>query len=236
MNPPPPDGARILLVEDDERLAPLVVRHLADSGFQVSWAADAVAADAHLRAHGADLAVLDIMLPGEDGLSLCRRIRRDHDIGIIMVTARGQEADRILGLDLGADDYLPKPYSLWELEARAKAVLRRCIRPAVSSGPRAVQQAGPFRIDSDSRAASLNGQILDLTRTEFDLLARLAGDPGRVFTRDMLLECVRGGETEAFDRAVDTHISNLRRKIGDDPKTPAFIRTVWGVGYRFHLP
>jgi two-component system phosphate regulon response regulator OmpR len=235
MTLPPPQGARILLVEDDDRLAPLVVRHLADSGFQVDWAADAAAADAHLRAHPVDLAVLDIMLPGEDGLSLCRRIRRDHDIGIIMVTARGQEADRIRGLDLGADDYLPKPYSLWELEARAKAVLRRCVRGTPAVAP-AVHQTGPFRIDAGSRTASLRGQPLDLTRTEFDLLARLAGDPGRVFSRDMLLECVRGGETDAFDRAIDTHISNLRRKIGDDPKTPAFIRTVWGVGYRFHLP
>ncbi|MEC4594236.1 MULTISPECIES: response regulator transcription factor [Nitrospirillum] len=240
MFPPPPDDGlkrqgRILLVEDDDRLAPLVVRHLADSGFQVDWAADAAAADAHLRAHPVDLAVLDIMLPGEDGLSLCRRIRRDHDIGIIMVTARGQEADRIRGLDLGADDYLPKPYSLWELEARAKAVLRRCVRAGPMAAPPAIQHAGPFRIDAGSRAASLHGQALDLTRTEFDLLARLAGEPGRVFSRDMLLECVRGGETDAFDRAVDTHISNLRRKIGDDPKTPTFIRTVWGVGYRFHL-
>ncbi|MDE1150450.1 MAG: response regulator transcription factor [Azospirillaceae bacterium] len=229
-----PNAARILLVEDDDRLAPLVVRHLADSGFIVTWVTGGAGADAHLDAHPVDLAILDIMLPGEDGLSLCRRIRRNRDIGIIMVTARGQEADRILGLDLGADDYLPKPYSLWELEARMKAVLRRCAR--VEAAPPAGSRVGPFLIHADHRAATLHGRPLDLTRTEFDLLARLAAEPGRVFNRDLLLDCVRGGETDAFDRAVDTHISNLRRKIGDDPRTPAFIKTVWGVGYRFDLP
>ncbi|HYC02325.1 MAG TPA: response regulator transcription factor [Azospirillaceae bacterium] len=226
-------AARILLVEDDEGLAPLVRRHLTESGFSVDWVPDAPAADARLRESGADLIVLDLMLPGEDGLSFCRRVRRDRDVPIIMVTARGQEADRILGLKLGADDYLPKPFSLWELEARIQAVLRRTVgRGPASQG----RQAGPFAIDAAGRTATLHGRPLDLTRSEFDLLERMSREPGRVFTRDQLLDCVRGGGTDAFDRAVDTHVSNLRRKIEPDPKAPRFLKTVWGVGYRFDLP
>jgi two-component system phosphate regulon response regulator OmpR len=221
--------ASLLLVDDDDVLAPLVVRHLEESGFAIIWAADAKAAWEHLESHPVDLAILDIMLPGEDGLSLCRRLRRrDADLAIIMVTARGEESDRILGLDLGADDYLPKPFSLWELEARIKAVLRR-------SGGRPALSHGPLQIDPDRRTASFRGQTLDLTRTEFDILAKFAAEPGRVFSRDLLLDCVKGGESDAYDRAIDTHISNLRRKMGDDPKAPAFLKTVWGIGYRLEI-
>lgn len=223
-------AASLLLVEDDDVLAPLVVRHLEESGFSVAWKPDGEAAWAHLESHPVDLAILDIMLPGEDGLSLCRRFRKNFPAtAIVMVTARGEEADRIRGLDLGADDYLPKPFSLWELEARIKAVLRRA---GVKSAP---AQDGPLRIDAIQRTASFHGETLDLTRTEFDLLAKFAAEPGRVFSRDLLLDCVKGGESDAFDRAIDTHISNLRRKIGDDPKAPAHLKTVWGVGYRFEL-
>ncbi len=223
--------AKVLLIEDDEALAPLVVRHLADSGFEVDWATDAVRASDRLAAGDLDLVILDVMLPGEDGLSLCRRIRKAGDTAIVMVTARGEEADRIRGLELGADDYLPKPFSLWELEARIKAVLRRYARPAgTSSG---LRRAGPFTIDLDGRGVMAGGRRIDLTRSEFDLFACLTREPGRVFSRDQLLECIQGGETDAFDRAVDTHISNLRRKLGDDPKEPVWVRTVWGVGYRF---
>ena len=225
MNSP---AASLLLVEDDDGLAPLVVRHLEESGFALHWAADGEAAWKHLENHPVDLAILDIMLPGEDGLSLCRRLRkRFAATAIIMVTARGQESDRILGLDLGADDYLAKPFSLWELEARIKAVLRRAgAKPAANEN-------GSLKIDAVQRTASFHGQALDLTRTEFDLLAKFAAEPGRVFTRDLLLDCVKGGESDAFDRAIDTHISNLRRKLGDDPRSPAHLKTVWGVGYRF---
>ena len=223
--------AKVLLIEDDEALAPLVVRHLVDSGFDVAWAPHAAAAADRLSDPALDLVVLDVMLPGEDGLSLCRRLRRASGTAIIMVTARGEESDRIMGLELGADDYLAKPFSLGELEARIKAVLRRYERPKTDS--KAPRQAGPFLIDLEGRCVSRNGRRLELTRSEFDLMARLTGDPGRVFTREQLLECVQGGETDAFDRAVDTHISNLRRKLGDDPREPVFVRTVWGVGYRF---
>jgi two-component system phosphate regulon response regulator OmpR len=222
-------AASLLLVEDDDVLAPLVVRHLTESGFSVASAPDGKTAWDHLESHSIDLAILDIMLPGEDGLSLCRRVRKRFPaIAIIMVTARGEESDRILGLDLGADDYLPKPFSLWELEARIKAVLRR-------SGARPAPIAGPLQLDPDRRTASFKGQALDLTRTEFDLLAKFAAEPGRVFSRDLLLDCVKGGESDAYDRAIDTHISNLRRKIGDDPKAPAFLKTVWGIGYRLEI-
>ena len=224
-----PPAPSLLLVEDDDVLAPLVVRHLEESGFAVTWAKDGAAAWGHLGARPVDLAILDVMLPGEDGLSLCRRIHKQHDTAIIMVTARGEEADRIRGLDLGADDYLPKPFSLWELEARIKAVLRR-------TGTRKPIPLGPLQIDAEQRLATFKGQTLDLTRTEFDLLAKFAAEPGRVFSRDLLLDCVKGGGSDAFDRAIDTHISNLRRKIGDDPKAPTFLKTVWGVGYRFEIP
>ena len=227
MNSP---AASLLLVEDDDVLAPLVVRHLEESGFSTHWAPDGEAAWSWLENHPVDLAILDIMLPGEDGLSLCRRLRkRFAATAIVMVTARGEEADRIRGLDLGADDYLPKPFSLWELEARIKAVLRRAggAKPAIGDGP--------LQIDPDKRSATFHGHPLDLTRTEFDLLLKFAAEPGRVFSRDLLLDCVKGGESDAYDRAVDTHISNLRRKIGDDPRSPAHLKTVWGVGYRFEL-
>ena len=229
-SPAPAAPPTVLVIEDDATLAELVARHLQDSGFAVTAVGDAGEGWRRLEANRFDLVVLDIMLPGEDGLSLCRRIRRHKDVGIVMVTARGQESDRIVGLELGADDYLPKPFSLWELEARLKAVLRRYSRNAA---PDTERRIGPFRIDLARRDVSLDGARLDLTRSEFDLLARLTAEPGRVFSRDMLLASVQGGETDAFDRAVDTHISNLRRKIERDPKAPRHLKTVWGVGYRF---
>jgi DNA-binding response OmpR family regulator len=231
MTIPTTHHARLLLIEDDAVLAPLVVRHMTDSGYAVAWAADAIAAYALLERERPDLVVLDVMLPGEDGLSLCRRIRRHHDVAIIMVTARGQESDRILGLEIGADDYLAKPFSLWELEARIKAVLRRYARSIPRAGN--VRTVGPFVIDVAQRRVAIDGRAIELTRSEFDLFDRLTSDPGRVFTRESLLECVLGGETGAWDRAIDTHVSNLRRKIECDPKAPRYLKTVWGVGYRF---
>ena len=224
--------ARVLLVEDDALLAGLVQRHLTDSGFDVSWVADSTAATDHLQHQPVDLVVLDIMLPGEDGLSFCRRLRRERDVGIILVTARGEEADRVLGLELGADDYLPKPFSLWELEARLKALLRRCRRLE----PPAVRRVGPVSVDTGLRQVTVNDRPVALTRSEFDLLERLTRQPGRVCSRDELLGCIQGGRSEALDRAVDTHISNLRHKIETDPAAPALLQTVWGVGYRFDPP
>jgi DNA-binding response OmpR family regulator len=225
---------KVMLVEDDAVLGPLVVRHLSDSGFAVDWRTDGKAAYEAALAFPPDLMVLDLMLPGEDGLSLCRRLRKAHDFAIIIVTARGQESDRILGLELGADDYLPKPFSLWELEARMKAVLRRYHRDTTTQS--AVRTIGPLCIDLERRTASVGGRTVELTRSEFDILARLTAELGRVFSRDQLLECVQGGAGDSFDRAIDTHVSNLRRKIGDDPRSPRLLKTVWGVGYRFECP
>jgi DNA-binding response OmpR family regulator len=225
---------KILLVEDDEGLAPLVVRHLCESGLEADWAASAELAQEKLDGDQSyDLVVLDVMLPGEDGLSFCRRIRKTHDLPIIMVTARGETSDRIRGLEIGADDYLPKPFSLWELEARIRALLRLCGRMRAQDDPASTRELGDILIDADNRAVQWRGKPIELTRSEFDILDRLTRHPGSVLTREQLLNCVRGGETEAFDRAVDTHISNLRQKLEVDPKTPQRLKTVWGVGYKF---
>lgn len=224
----------ILIVEDDEGLAPLVVRHLSESGFEPEWVKSAEEAEESLLANPKiDAVVLDVMLPGEDGMSFCRRIRKTFSLPIIMVTARGETSDRIFGLELGADDYLPKPFSLWELEARIKALLRLCGRLTESAEASDSRTLGDLELDMADRAVSLSGKPVDLTRSEFDILVRLTENPGRVLSREQLLDSVRGGETEAFDRAIDTHISNLRQKIERNPRTPQRLKTVWGLGYKF---
>ena len=220
--------ASVLLVEDDERLAPLVQRHLQQSGFGVEWVKTAAEADDAFGRSAFDVAILDLMLPGEDGLSYCRRLRSVRDVGIIIVTARGADADRIMGLCLGSDDYLTKPFSLWELEARVRAVLRRYVR--TTRPGRA--NAGLLALDLAQRTAMLAGEMLDLTRSEFDILALMTAQPGVVFSRERLLEAIQGGGSDAYDRAVDTHISNLRRKLERNPRAANYIKTVWGVGYR----
>lgn len=223
---------RILLVEDDRKLAPLVQRYLEDHHFEVAWAKDGDRGLRDFESFGPDLVVLDLMLPGRDGLTLCRDIRAKSRVAILMLTAKGDESDRVVGLELGADDYLTKPFGLKELLARIRAILRRyqIWDEKDSEGPRTV---GPFQLDFDQRTLTRDGRGILLTRSEFDLLGVLTARPGRVFAREELLQQVRGGETEAFDRAVDTHISNLRSKIEADPKRPRFIETVWGVGYRW---
>jgi two-component system phosphate regulon response regulator OmpR len=223
---------RILLVEDDRKLAPLVQRFLEDHHFEVTWTADGNEGWREYELLDPDLVILDLMLPGRDGLTLCRQIRAASRAGILILTAKGDETDRVVGLELGADDYLTKPFSLPELLARIRAILRRC-RPAAQDEPTADRSIGPFAIDSSRRRLLRSGTPIDLTRSEFDILERLTRRPGRVFNREELLEEVRGGETEAFYRAVDTHISNLRAKLEVDPKNPVFIETVWGVGYRW---
>jgi len=223
---------RILLVEDDRKLAPLVRGFLEDHHFDVSWAADG---DQGWRDFGRikpDLVVLDLMLPGRDGLTLCKEFRSSGNTGILILTAKGDESDRIVGLELGADDYLTKPFSLPELLARIRSILRR-YRMTSGDDSDTVRAIGPFTIDFGSRSLQRDGNPVVLTRTEFDLLDRITRSPGRVFTREDLLDAVRGGETGAFDRAVDRHISNLRAKIEHDAKDPKFVLTVWGVGYRW---
>ena len=223
---------RILLVEDDRKLAPLVRGFLEDHHFEVSWAADGDQGWRDFQSLEPDLVVLDLMLPGRDGLTLCKEIRAVGRAGILILTAKGDESDRIVGLELGADDYLTKPFSLPELLARARAILRR-YRLSATGESESVRRVGPFAIDCSSRTLAHEEHSIELTRTEFDLLDRMTRTPGRVFTREELLDAVRGGETGAFDRAVDRHISNLRAKIESDPKDPQFVQTVWGVGYRW---
>ena len=223
---------RILLVEDDRKLAPWVRSFLENHHFEVAWATDGNEGWREFERFKPDLVVLDLMLPGRDGLTLCRQIRAANRTGILILTAKGDETDRVVGLELGADDYLTKPFGLPELLARVRAILRRC-RPAAAEVEAAVRTFGPFAICASRRTLLRDGTSIELTRSEFDILERLTGRPGRVFSRDDLLQEVRGGETEALYRAVDTHISNLRAKIEADPKNPAFIETVWGVGYRW---
>jgi two-component system phosphate regulon response regulator OmpR len=225
---------RILIVEDDRKLAPLVKRYLEDHHFQVEWVADGDEAERRFTSFRPDLVVLDLMLPGRDGLSLCREIRNRHRTAILILTAKGDETDRVIGLELGADDYLTKPFGLKELLARIRAILRRYH----GSPPDGQDQRvlGPFSLDTSHRTLRRDGEDIVLTRSEFDLLELLTRNAGRVFRRDELLHGLRGGEADAFDRAIDTHISNLRRKIETDPKNPRYIITVWGLGYRWGQP
>ena len=220
---------KILVVDDELKIARLVRDYLVEAGFEVVTATDGPGAIAAARSHRPDLIVLDIGLPGVDGLDVTRSVRRYSDTPIVMLTARSDETDRIVGLELGADDYVVKPFSPRELVARIKAVLRR------SSGRVAyeVVRVGDLELDLTRHRAVLRGEVVDLTATEFDLLAVLAREAGRVFTRAQLLDAVRGVSFESYERAIDSHVKNLRKKIERDPAHPALIRTVYGVGYRY---
>jgi len=228
---------KILLVEDDRRLAPLVQQFLEDHHYQVIWCGDGQRGLDRFRTERPDLVVLDIMLPGKDGFTFCQEIRRHHRTPILMLTARGDESDRVLGLELGADDYLTKPFGLRELQARIKALLRRSTWTARrdDSGSQ-IREIGEFQLDLDQRLLLKGETQIELTRSEFDILDALSSHPGRVWHRNALLDRIKGGQGDAFDRSVDTHISNLRRKIEVDPKSPQYILTVWGVGYRLQVP
>ena len=225
--------ARILIAEDERDLSNLVRRHLEDEGHQVIQAFDGpTAAQSAAREHP-DLVILDWMLPRLDGLEVCRRIRRESIVPILMLTARSEEIDRVLGLEVGADDYLTKPFSIRELLARVRALLRRIEldrdgQAAEVAPP--VLDLGPLRVDLAEHVASVDGSSLDLTPKEFDLLALLARNPGRAFARDYLIEKVWGYDAGGFDRTVDTHVLRLRKKLGAVGER---IETVWGVGYRF---
>jgi len=231
------DDARILVVDDDARLRDLLVRYLGENGFRVRSAADAAGMDAERRREPADLLVLDLMLPGEDGLSICRRLRTEDDqLPIIMLTARGEEVDRIVGLEMGADDYLPKPFNPRELLARIRAVLRR--RGAGPGGAAAPLQGGkvsfgPFTLDLATRQLTRDDEPLPLTSGEFSVLKVLVEHERRPLSRDQLMELARGREHEAFDRAIDVQISRLRKLIEDSASQPRYIQTVWGFGYVF---
>ncbi len=221
----------VLLIEDDLRLAELTKEYLEQHNIVVSIAADGDKGLQEAVMHSYDAILLDLMLPGRDGISVCQRIRENSDVPIIMITARGEEADRILGLELGADDYLPKPFSPRELLARLRAVLRRS-KGFHSSAHHAVKR-GDLQLDPGTFTAKLNDQTLDLTSYEFHLLLAMAERAGQVLSRERLMELARGNAEEAFDRSIDVHISRLRQKLGDDPRNPTRIRTIRGVGYLF---
>lgn len=217
----------LLVVDDDPRLSHLLQEYLSTRGHEVLLAADGEAGLTRLRAGGVDLVVLDIMMPGKDGLQVCREIRTFSQVPVIMLTARGDETDRIVGLELGADDYLAKPFNPRELQARITAVLRR------SRGPEAtdVIRGAGVRMDVERREVEVDGQPVDLTTTEFEILRVLLASAGRVVPRERLMELARGTEWAAFERSVDVHVSHLRRKLGDDPRSPQRIKTIRGVGY-----
>ncbi len=224
--------ATILVVEDERDLNNLVRKHLEAEGHQVAQAFDGpTALEAAARARP-DLVVLDWMLPGIDGLEVCRRIRQESVVPILMLTARSEEVDRVVGLEVGADDYLTKPFGIRELLARARALLRRVEldREAGSAGssPSALS-VGPLRVDLEEHTASVDGRVLDLTPKEFELLALLVRHPGRAFSRDYLIERVWGYDANGSDRTVDTHVLRLRKKLG---AVGDWIETVWGIGYR----
>ncbi|WP_408888434.1 response regulator transcription factor [Myxococcus faecalis] len=220
---------QVLLVEDDERLARLTARYLQEHGLVVTLAHSGSDALVESNRHVFDVILLDLMLPGRDGLEVCRDLRGRTDVPIIMVTARGEEADRVLGLETGADDYLAKPYSSRELLARIRAQVRRA-RGKVGPSAQPVQ-AGRLMMDPRSLRATLDGRALHLTTYEFSLLRVLAERAGRVLSREQLLDLVKGSADEVFDRSVDVHIFRLRQKLEVDPRNPLLLKTVRGAGY-----
>lgn len=223
--------ARILVVEDEPKMAALVSDYLRAAGHEPKCIADGREVVDAFRAERFDLVLLDLMLPGRDGFEICRELRTFSDVPIVMLTARVEEAERLLGLDLGADDYIAKtPFSPREIVARVKAILRRSRR---DTGTSADIDAPKLDIDEDGYRARFNGIALDLTPIEFRLLKTLASTPGRVFSRDALLDQLHADQRAVTDRAVDSHIKNLRRKLEQAQAGPDCIRSIYGVGYRF---
>lgn len=225
----------ILVIEDNPEIAGLLSLHLRDIGCDVQAEPDGLAGLTRARAERPDLIVLDLMLPGLDGLEICRRLRSGaDDTPILMLTARSTEADRVAGLDIGADDYLTKPFSIPEFLARVKAIFRRQDRLVRQAGAdRAAIRAGALHIDPERRTVRRDGADIELTATEFDLLVQFAGNPGRVYTRAQLLDLVWGHNNASFEHTVNSHINRLRAKIERDPAKPDHVLTVWGVGYKF---
>ena len=234
-----PMTSQLLMIEDDARLAKMVVEYLGQSGFEVTHAADGEAGLEQLQLIQPELVILDLMMPGIDGLEVCRRIRAlQGDVArvpVLMLTAKGDPMDRIIGLELGADDYLPKPFEPRELLARVRAVLRRRGETGSASVSRStpVMRFGSLDIDRDARTVLVSGEACELTSYQFDLLVAMAERAGRVLTRDQIMEAVRGRELEAFDRSIDVHIGRIRNAIEVDSKDPKRILTVRGVGYVF---
>jgi DNA-binding response OmpR family regulator len=220
----------VLVVDDEPIVREVVVRYLQREGYRTLEAGDGERARQLLEHDPPSLVVLDVMLPGADGLALCRWIRARSDLPVIMLTARGEEADRIVGLELGADDYVTKPFSPRELAARVRTVLRRAKQPVVEQ---AALRFGDLEIDAGAREVTKAGRVLRLTAKEFDLLWFLASNPRKVFSRGQLMDSVWGYEAALDTGTVTVHMRRLREKIEDDPSRPRFLETVWGVGYRF---
>jgi DNA-binding response OmpR family regulator len=225
------DAASIVYIEDDQKLARITAQYLSMHGFRVTLAASGREGLTCVLRERPDVILLDLMLPGIDGIEVCRQLRARVATPIIMVTARGEEVDRVMGLEGGADDYMAKPFSPRELLARVRVQVRRSLGKTGPS-PELVH-AGAIAIDGGARRVTLRGEDLPLTTYEFDLLRVFAERPGRVLTREQLVDFVRGSADEAFERSIDVHISHLRKKLGDDPRAPQIIKTVRGVGYLF---
>ncbi len=221
---------RILVVEDEAKIAEVLRLYLEKNGYELSVAADGHQALESVRRQKPDLVLLDLNLPGMDGLEVCRRLRQESSIPIIMVTARNEETDKLIGLELGADDYVTKPFSPREVVARVRAVLRRVTSAETQPS---LLRVGELALDPQRHEAQLAGRLLDLTPTEFRLLQALMGNPGRVFSRLQLLEQLQGEAFEGYERTVDAHVKNLRQKIESNPQKPARLLTVYGVGYKF---
>ncbi len=230
----------VLVVDDEKPLASIVGSYLEREGFSVVLAFDGPGAVAAAREHSPDLVVLDVMLPGFDGLEVCRQLRSFTDAYVIMLTARDEEIDKVVGLSVGADDYIVKPFSPRELIARCRAMLRRprASGAATQDGPRpeALFTRGELAVDLDARTVSVSDEPVDLTRTEFDLLAAMAARPRAAFSRRQLIDEVWGPGWYGDEKVVDVHIGHLRRKLGDDASEPRFVRTVRGIGYGLELP
>lgn len=226
---------RILIVDDDPALRELLTTYLATNGFVVKAVGDGTTMRAALTEGLPDAIVLDLMLPGEDGLALTRAVRAQSNVPILILSARGEEVDRVIGLEVGADDYLAKPFGPRELLARLRALLRRG-QPAAGAGaaPAAEQRFGPFALDAAGRRLLRDGTEIHLTSAEFDLLAAFVARPNRVLSRDTLVDLLRGYDRDPFDRSIDIRVTRLRRKIETEPGSPAYIRTVRGEGYLFN--
>ncbi|WP_094605725.1 Transcriptional regulatory protein WalR [Sporomusa silvacetica DSM 10669] len=219
----------VLIVDDDVKLVELLQLYFQKDGFIVFTANDGLAALKIAHEKEPDILVLDLMLPGMDGWDICRTLRRDSEVPILMLTARDEVSDRLVGLEIGADDYVTKPFSPKEVVARAKAILRRTKQTTVKTQP---VRLGDVVIELDQYQVTKGGQPVELTPTEFKILELLAGNPGRVFSRLQIVEQTQGYSFESYERTIDAHIKNLRRKIENNPKEPEYIQTVYGVGYR----
>lgn len=228
------DGERILVLDDDPEICELTQAYLQQQGFIVDTVQSGEAADTYLSENSVDLLVLDLMLPGEHGLTIAQRLKKHTDLPIIIISAQGDDVDRIVGLELGADDYLAKPFNPRELLARIRAVLRRAAKPAAeASDLSSVVSFGKFTLDIASHRLSSGDTDIALTSGEFDLLEILVAHPNKVLHRDRILDLLTGAERSPFDRSIDVRITRLRSKLESDPANPIFIKTIWGKGYMF---